>query len=403
MPELLASGTAEGALLAGAARVDLAPPLPAVVAGYPPPRPDASSIRFPLRARAIVLQVAQLRLGLVSVDLLTLPESLANEVRSAVSHLKLAHVWVTATHAHSSLGGYDQSLLAQLAGTGRYDESMRAAVERGAVDALQRAAASVVSADLETGEGAFPSLVVPRSEGLEPDGRLTRLRLRRSADGSALAQWVIFAAHPTLVPRPSEALAPDYPGLFSAAEEKAGAGITLLTQGPVGNASAAVAAEDPLQAPARFALELAKATDKVSLAPAFPIRLAFARVAVSLPPAEAARLVPSFWRGVGNNLLCLAAPAKAELSALQLGPVKLLLLPGEPTPGAAEVLRRETGAQQVVALTDGYLGYVETPELVASGIGESKRQYFRAQLLGELARAARFASSKMGFKQRASR
>ncbi len=46
---------------------------------------------------------------------------------------------------------------------------------------------------------------------------------------------------------------------------------------------------------------------------------------------------------------------------------------------------------------------VETPELVASGIGESKRQYFRADLLGDLARAARFASSTMGFKQRASR
>lgn len=403
VPSLLGSGAAEGTLHAGAAQVDLSPPLPAVVAGYPPRRPDASGIHFPLRVRALVLQVEQMRLGLVSVDLLTIPESLAAEVRRAVADLKLAHVWVTATHAHSSFGGYDQSLLAQFAGTGRYRDSMRAAVERGAIEALQRAAASLAPAELEIGEGTFPLLVAPRSEGLQPDGRLTRLVIKRSPDGSPLAQWIIFAAHPTLVPRPSQMLAPDYPGLFAAAQEKAGAGITLVTQGAVGNAVASVEFDDPSQAPDRFAGELAKATAEVSLAPTSPMRLAFTRVAVSLPQADASRLVPRLWRGAADNLLCLAAPSKAELSALQLGPLKLLVLPGEPTPGAAELLRRESGAQTVMALTDGYIGYVEVPELLALGIGESKRQYFRAELLAQLARAAHFACDKLGFKQRAAR
>lgn len=402
VPSLLASGASDGELFAGAARLDLAPPLPAVVAGYPPPRPEASRVQSPLRARALVLQVGRLRLGIASLDLLTIPESLAAEIRGAVADLGLAHVWVIASHAHSSFGGYDRSLLAQFAGTGRFREPDRTAVERGAIDALHAAAVALAPARLEAGEGSFPAMTLPRSEGLEPDGRLTRLVFRRPS-GAPVAQWVIFAAHPTLVPRPIKALAPDYPGLFSSLEENAGAGITVLTQGALGNAVAAVAVDDPAQGPERFAEQLGASVSAVPLTPFSPVRLSFTRVAVALPNPDASRLVYPFWRGLSDNALCLAAPDRAELSAMQIGPVKLLLIPGEPTPGAGQRLERDTGTQRVLALTDGYIGYVETPELVSAGIGESKRQYFRADLLELLIQGARLASDKLGFKQRASR
>src|SRR5215472_2666952 len=72
---LLGSQAAQGPLSAGAARVELAPPLPVVIAGYPPQRPEASRILYPLCARALVVEVDHLKLGLVSVDLLTMPDS----------------------------------------------------------------------------------------------------------------------------------------------------------------------------------------------------------------------------------------------------------------------------------------------------------------------------------------
>ena len=55
-------------------------------------------------------------MGLVSVELLTLPASLVDAVRGAVAELGLAGCWVIATHAHSSLGGYDAGLVSRAGG-----------------------------------------------------------------------------------------------------------------------------------------------------------------------------------------------------------------------------------------------------------------------------------------------
>jgi len=391
------SESAEGALLAGAAEAELEPPLPAVVAGYPPQRSEATRILYSLYARALVLQVNRLRIGLVSVDLLTMPASLAEEIRAAAKDLKLAELWVTATHSHSSVGGYDRGLLAQLAGTGRYRPGVRSAVRRAAADALDRAAASLAPATLEVGEGAFAQLVAPRSEGEPPDGRLTRLVLR-SAVGP-VAQLVVFAAHPTLLPRQLDALAPDYPGLFSSEQESKGGGTTILLQGALGNASAAGVGENPWKAPSEFAETLTGALAQIHLSQVASPRAGFSRVSVALPQGDASRVAPSWLRKFGGNFLCMAGPPRAEISALQIGPFKLVSLPGEPTQGAGHVLEVESGAQRTIALTNGYIGYIETPDVVRSGTGESKRQYFEAELLQTLASAARLAVQNLAIKR----
>ena len=54
-PVVPGQARAEGSLRAGAAKVALAPPFPVVVAGYSPPRPEASQADPPLHARAVVL------------------------------------------------------------------------------------------------------------------------------------------------------------------------------------------------------------------------------------------------------------------------------------------------------------------------------------------------------------
>src|SRR6202158_6459927 len=109
------SEAAEGALLVGGARVDLELPLSVVVAGYPPRRSEARRILSPLRARALVLQVDRLRVALVSIDLLTMPDPLAAEIRAGVQDLLLAQVWVNAPHSHSSAGGYGHHAAAPFA------------------------------------------------------------------------------------------------------------------------------------------------------------------------------------------------------------------------------------------------------------------------------------------------
>jgi hypothetical protein len=118
---------------------------------------------------------------------------------------------------------------------------------------------------------------------------------------------------------------------------------------------------------------------------------------VALPRPDASRLVPSLTRAAGDNFLCQSAARVAEVSALTLGPLELLTLPGEPTTGAGQVLAQRTGATGVLGLSGDYLGYVETSELVAQGAGESRRQYYGPALLERLSAAAQLAAQAAGF------
>jgi neutral ceramidase len=388
-PKLERSEEAEGTLLAGAAEVELQPPYPVVKAGYAPPRPEVTAAAHPLRARALVLQVGSLRVGIASLDVLLIPDSLTFEVVRGLEDLRFAQLWISGTHTHSSLGGFDPRPISEMAGMGRYQQAAEQSVEHAAASALRAAAAAMVPAEMRVGEGRFPSLVMARSEGAEPDGRLTRFLL--ISNGAPLAQVVIFAAHPTLLPRHLNALDPDFPGLFSDAERRAGRGITLFLQGAVGNVSVALSAPDPFNREEAFANELSKANSQIRLAPLGPISLALRRVTTGLPNPDASRSLPRGLHALGRNLLCRSAPPKVEISELKLASLRLLFVPGEPTFGSEQRLLQASGSQRTIALTNGYLGYIETPDLVLAGKGESRRQYFGPELLDILAKAGRLA------------
>jgi hypothetical protein len=395
-PVVLSRARGEGPLRAGAAKVPLAPPFPVVVAGYSPPRPEASQADPPLHARAVVLEAGGTRVGLVSLELLSVTSELVARVREQAAAAGLKDVLVLATHTHSSLGGYDPRLVAQLVGVGRYRQESVEAIARAAVEALSRAATSLTEVSLEVGEAREPSLVYTRSGGTPPDGTLTRAVLRGQA--GPVAELLVFAAHPTLVPRQRAYVDPDYPGRLSTLRESEGSGVTLLLQGPVGNASVAFSEGQGLERVAGFARALAALAGRASLAPAGEsVRLSLARVEVAMPRPDASRLVPSLTRAAGDNLLCGSAQRVAEVGALALGPLELVTVPGEPTVDAGLELVRRTGATGVLGLADGYVGYVETPGLVKDGLGESRRQYFGPGLLERLTVAAELAAGTAGF------
>lgn len=135
-PVVLSQVRGEGSLRAGAAKVALVPPFPVVVAGYAPPRPEASQADPPLHARAVVLEAGGTRVGLVSLELLSVTHELVDAVRARAAAAGLKDVLVLATHTHSSLGGYDTRLVAQLVGTGRFRKESVDAITSAAVEAL---------------------------------------------------------------------------------------------------------------------------------------------------------------------------------------------------------------------------------------------------------------------------
>jgi neutral ceramidase len=393
-PMLLGQARAEGPLRAGAARVPLIPPYPMVVAGYPLPRPEASQADPVPQARAVVLVSGEVKVGLVSLELLLVPEELVAAVRERAADLGLQGLWVVATHAHSSFGGYDPRLVSQVAGTGRFRKEVLEAVVAGASEALHQAAARLTDVTLEVGEAREPGLVRSRSGGEEPDGALTRAVLRGAS--GPVAELLVFSAHPTLVPRKRAFVDPDWPGRLSLLREEAG-GVALVLQGTVGNVSVAFDEGEGVEKARAYARAVAGLAERAVPAAVGTPRLGFARARVALPRPDASRLVPSYSRAAGDNVLCASSSRTAEVGALALGPLELLLFPGEPTVGAGTALVRRTGATGVLGLADGYVGYVDTPEQVVAGEGEARRQYFGPALLGRLGAGAELAAKAAGF------
>jgi neutral ceramidase len=390
-PEVERAQTASGSLRAGASRVAMKPPFPVVVAGYGPPRPTATAARAELNARALVLEAGGLKLGLVTFDLLLIPRATVEALRQRAAALGLAELWVVATHAHSSFGGYEDRPVAMLAGTGRHRPESLAAVSSAGMKALEEAAARLAPASLAGGGRMLEEKNLPRS-GERADARLARVELT-SESGARLAQLALFAAHPTLVPRGHDQLDPDWPGALASSEETRSGGVTLVLPGAVGNASANRAAGD---SPATYAQGLAEALASTPLTPSpGPVRLGFARAWAALPRPDASRLVPALSRRAGENFLCQSAPRRAEVGLLRLGPYTWVAVPGEPTYEAGLILETASGAGATVGLANGYLGYVEGAQRVKANTGEAHRQYFGPQLVELLAGAAEAARAAL--------
>lgn len=425
-------------LRAGFARVSLRPPFPSPLAGYGPPRQEASSSAAPLEARVVVLESGGKRFGIVSLDLLSAPEDMAVAIRESVKDLGLDGLWVAATHSHSSFGGYDSRAFAQVVGMGRFDADARAAVVEASSAALREAMAKLVPARLSWGEGTVPTLVRARS-GERPDERVTRLRFEHLVEtGDAmpvvnpkpvdtlvpetpkdLGQVLVLAAHPTLLGRGRNTLHSDYPAVLAAREEAAGKGVTVVLQGAIGNTSAVVPeasvasslvpgaavvdakAGTPVGASPeelnveRYVEALQAALSAVALEPVAGAAsstpsLTFTRMRLGLPRPDLSRTAPSSWlRRPAENALCADAERTVELSRLSLGPVHLLAAPFEVSRGAASLLEADARVMRVVSLVDGYSGYLEPSDAVLRNEGEAKRQYFSAELMERLRTVAK--------------
>jgi neutral/alkaline ceramidase-like enzyme len=378
----------QGPLEAGAGRARIQVALPVTRAGYGPMEPRAERQVAPLSARALAVGAGGVKVVVVTLDLLTLPESLAAEVSREVEGMGAGAVLVAATHAHSSVGGYDDRKEMGFTGVGWPDAAVRGAVVGAAKEAAKQALGSMARARVAVGSAEAADLVASRAEGEVADGRLTRVRVESEA-GRRVAEVLVFAAHPTLQPRHDGVLSPDYPAAVSEALEADGGGVVLTLVGSGGNAMAQVPGEPAPEARVEaFARAVAGRAGQVALGPAVGEGVVRAAAAVMpLPHPDASRLVGGWLRTPAENALCgMAREAKVE--RWTLGPVTLVAVPGEITAPAGARVEQAARAGRVVSLANGYVGYVDTEEQVHARAGESRRQYFPAELLGALERAA---------------
>ena len=222
-------------LKAGAARIDITPPIGHPMWGYAA-RKDAPStgVRDPLSARAVVLSVGKNTMALVSLDLGRAPtrQSMANIRKQLKGATGIDTIFLVASHTH-------HGPVLELDDWPSKDKPYVRTLEEKIVSVITDANKGLRPARLgvSSHEIAFNRNRHSKRADKPVDKEMLIARLD-DADGKPIAHLVHFAAHPTMLPAQLREFSPDYPGFLAQYVEKELGGVCLFLQGAAGDLSA---------------------------------------------------------------------------------------------------------------------------------------------------------------------
>ncbi|MCP4644990.1 MAG: hypothetical protein GY851_31400 [bacterium] len=188
------------ALDAGAARIEITPPLGVPLNGYYDRLGrGALSVHDPLWARCLYLEDDDTRLLIINADLCVINRELRDRViELAPKEVPAENIILTATHTHSAQGGMDKDLLFRSV-SGRFMPEVLEETAGRFAKAMRDAYAARKRATIGYGAFAQDDLSVNRRED---DGAIDKqvgvIRVEDS-DGNPIAIVGNFAAHPTSV------------------------------------------------------------------------------------------------------------------------------------------------------------------------------------------------------------
>lgn len=229
------AGPPETDLRAGAARVDITPPVGFPMWGYAARRDRPSKgVIDPLYARCVVLAAGKERLAIVSLDLGRAPtrQSTATIRQRVKASAGIDHLFLVASHTHHGPvieldtwpkpeTSYVRSLEAKLVGV------IQAAAKR-----LRPARLGVAAREVGLNRNRHS-----RRQEKPIDRELVVLRVEDGA-GKPVAHLVNFAAHPTMQDTKRFEFSADFPGAMAALVEKETGAPCLFLQGASGDLSA---------------------------------------------------------------------------------------------------------------------------------------------------------------------
>ena len=377
-------------LRVGLARRDITPALPFPLGGVVVPGGrKARWIHDRLHARAAVFSDGARTVALVSADILVFHRAFreAIEARLAQAGVALDGLLLTATHTHSSVGGYWDAFTPRLF-MGAYREDLFRHLAEGVAAVVVDAASDQRPASLALGETQAPGLSWNRRH---PDGALDRhLRVLVVDRDDGRHRIVTFGAHPVIgSERAPEAVSADYPGALVAALEAAHGGHAMFVNGAVGGVNvvfpepitdlddhlalvrdallvrvqAAESAATPLRAdPGAGGVAAATVTRQLrQQAPRlFPGSLRGRLADAAFLPLRWLLKTALLRRGIGGAPL-------APVTVLRLGDAVLAGFPADMGPGVSLAARREVearGLRLVVAAShaNDFVGYVHDPD-----------------------------------------
>jgi len=311
----------------------------------------------PLSVRTAVFSDSKIRIAIVSADLLTIPESLFDEVRLRVG--TRVQLFLSATHTHCapdsqmlnrrmdfSLPGIAKFVPAQL-------EAYAARITESVQSALRAPKESLGTLPIRLG---YRSLNRARRAMAYPDTRAMRV-----VDGPGAPILTHYAAHAVLYGPAHNRPDPDFPGRIRGPKG-------LFLPGAIGDMSPASQGENPRAQVDHFEKEFeggAWAAESWPTGPLDSLTLPVRPGAIA-PNPEFARLnrIPEAF---ADTLVRRFAPPDGVITIVRIGKLALVGVPGEPT---AELGRRirsiglGLGFRAVLTVShcNGWMGYILAPE-----------------------------------------
>lgn len=391
LPSPIPASQAPGTIWAGAARVEITPPVGTPLAGYSRRRGRPSQgVHDPVYARALALSDGRHLIVLVSAEVLIIDGALYDAVLRRIAErypVGREGLFLWATHTHSGSGAYGRRFLERLS-MGRYDQRVFDALARRIAEAAAHAIETLAPASVRGGsvtvEGAARNRV---SEGGPTD---PTVRLLRIADGSdrPVVWLVTFAAHPTVLPAANRACSGDYPGaLMRAVEAQQPDSVCLFAAGAIGDQAPVYGAGDRFIQMERLGGRLAAAALGAATGP--PVAQGWIDTVtepLALPPARLrlGRLRLPAWMSRGF----VAARAPLHLAAVDRwlfigAPCDLGLEVGVAIGAAA----RERGWEPLlIGFAEDYMGYVLPAAAYASDTYEARMHFYGPGLADLLTR-----------------
>jgi len=364
--------------LVGAAAADITPGLdrPVYLAGFAPNR-LATGILHPLEAGVLYLERGGEAVALVTADLIGLLRPDVDAVRSLVTALPPERVMICATHTHSgpdTIGMWGKGALGIPWRSG-VDPEYMGRLHAALADAVDRAAAAAGPGSLAVGAFDAPDgWVTNHRKGGGRFQRVTVISVRPDRAGSPAAVLVNFAAHPEGLWEDNKKISPDYPASFRVRLRELGVETPLFFSGPLGGM---LTPNIPVKMdrPGRrkmcdnLGVQLAERVHEAlpGLTPLRSAPLRLARVTGILKNRN--------WRfrlgsrlGVFNRDLNRDAGVETEMNLVDLGPLRILTVPGEPLPelGHRLVETLDTAFPMILALGNDELGYILPEDLISN-------------------------------------
>lgn len=388
------------AFQAGAASVDITPPVGTPLAGFAARDHGAEGIHDPLHARALVLDDGRTKLCLITTDLLSIPVDLVPAIRAqiaAATGLPTANVMLNSSHTHSGpvLRG---TPLAEV--TGRQIAGCAIMAAGRLQPARLGAARGPVQPGINRREWREGQIVLGRN----PEGPVAPwvdvLRVD-TAEGAPLALLMAHACHPVTRAANSYAISADYPGVAQALVERVHPGVTpLFAQGCSGNINSEPVGgswEDVRRLGTMVAGEALKVRELAVAEDETPLRVAHELVLLPHQPIPALEQCEQQWAEYEAKATAAATETEANvqrafartwrkltdlkhqgeelpplefpLQGFALGDVAVLGLPGEVFVQYCLHAEAVSPFRQTLTLgcTNGSLAYIPTAEALSEG------------------------------------